>query len=123
MNHPQRISRKTIIIFLALPLALALAPFTWDLASEASGHKRRIQHKVVMISIDGLRPDFYLHSGFDTPALKKLKQTGAYAEGVTAVFPTVTYPNHVSLVTGVNPNIHGVLSNTLFSWGEGPLGP
>ena len=39
---------------------------------------------------------------------------GAYATGVRGVIPTVTYPSHATLVTGVSPAIHGIHSNTTF---------
>jgi len=37
-----------------------------------------------------------------------------FADGLTGVFPTVTYPSHTTLVTGVSPNAHGILGNGLF---------
>src|SRR5689334_4548149 len=84
-------------------------------------HAERVDRKVVMISIDSLRPEFYLSKDFDSPTLKQLVATGAYAEGVTSVFPSVTYPNHTALVTGVYTGKHGVLSNSLYDATQGPL--
>lgn len=78
------------------------------------------QKKVLLISIDGLRPEFYLSNTFETPALKALKNAGAWATSSMPVFPSVTYPNHTSLITGVYAGKHGVLSNSLFSWEKGP---
>jgi predicted AlkP superfamily pyrophosphatase or phosphodiesterase len=78
------------------------------------------KEKVVLVSIDGFRPDFYLNPAFDTPLLKSLAKNGAHAEAMEPVFPSVTYPNHTTLVTGVYPQEHGILSNTKFNWKEGP---
>lgn len=89
------------------------------MASETTG--RAVQRKVVMISIDGLRPEFYSDSKFNAPTLKWLAARGARASGMEATFPTVTYPNHTTLVTGVPTAKHGVLSNTRFDWKAGPL--
>ncbi len=36
---------------------------------------------------------------------------GAYAEGVIGVLPTVTWPNHMTLITGVPPAVHGIYDN------------
>ena len=83
----------------------------------AMGSKRL---KVVMISIDGLRPEFYTNAEFVAPTLKRLARNGAVATGMLASFPSVTYPNHTSLITGVQPKDHGILSNTLFHWDTGP---
>ena len=45
------------------------------------------------------------------PTLRALAERGTVADGVTAVFPTTTWPTHVSLVTGVKPARHGVVAN------------
>ena len=87
---------------------------------QSSQINKTIKKKVVLISIDGFRPDFYLDENFNTPHLKSLAQTGLYASGMLSVFPSVTYPNHTTLVTGKYPADHGILSNTRFNWNSGP---
>ena len=75
------------------------------------------RHSVLMISIDGLRPDYVTHAGehqLKIPTLRRFLTEGAYADGVVGVFPTVTYPSHTTLVTGVWPAEHGILNNTRF---------
>lgn len=72
------------------------------------------QKHVVLVTIDGFRPDFYLEEKWDTPNLKQLKSLGIYARGVNSVFPSVTYPSHTTIVTGVQPSEHGITSNALF---------
>ena len=72
---------------------------------------------VIMISIDGLRPDYVTGAdthGLKIPALRRFVTEGAFAEGVQGVIPTVTYPSHTTLITGVWPAKHGILSNTIF---------
>ncbi len=72
---------------------------------------------VLMISIDGLRPADVLEGrarGFETPNLSRIVRDGAWASGVRNALPTVTYPNHTTLVTGAWPAVHGVASNTVF---------
>jgi predicted AlkP superfamily pyrophosphatase or phosphodiesterase len=72
---------------------------------------------LVMISVDGLRPDYVTAAdahGAKVPNLRKFMKEGAYAEGVTGVVPTVTYPSHTTLVTGVWPAKHGIWANTTF---------
>ena len=72
---------------------------------------------LVMISIDGLRPDYVTAAdahGAKVPNLRRFLKEGAYAEGVTGVVPTVTYPSHTTLVTGVWPATHGIWANTTF---------
>jgi predicted AlkP superfamily pyrophosphatase or phosphodiesterase len=72
---------------------------------------------VLMISIDGLRPGDVLDAdarGFSAPVLKKLVADGVYASGVRNALPTVTYPNHTTLITGVWPARHGIANNPTF---------
>ena len=83
---------------------------------------RRDAH-VIMISIDGLVPDYYTapaQSGLKVPNLTKMKLGGSYAEGVEGIFPTVTYPAHTTMITGVRPAVHGILQNRPF---EEPTAP
>ena len=72
---------------------------------------------LVLISVDGLRPDYIAAAdqhGGKVPTLKRFLKEGAYAEGVTRVVSTVTYPSHTTLMTGVWPAKHGIWANTTF---------
>jgi predicted AlkP superfamily pyrophosphatase or phosphodiesterase len=72
---------------------------------------------VLMISIDGLKPEYVTHAdehGLRIPTLRRFMTEGVYAEGVVGVVPTVTYPSHTTLITGVWPAEHGILNNQLF---------
>jgi predicted AlkP superfamily pyrophosphatase or phosphodiesterase len=80
--------------------------------AEQAGRPSPERH-VVIVSIDGLRPDFYLDEVWAAPELRALLKAGSHARAAEGVFPTVTYPNHATIVTGVRPARHGVLSNTI----------
>ena len=72
---------------------------------------------VLMISIDGLRPADVLDAnkrGLKIPNLSAFVKNGASATGVRGVLPTVTYPNHTTLITGLSPAQHGIANNTTF---------
>jgi predicted AlkP superfamily pyrophosphatase or phosphodiesterase len=72
---------------------------------------------VLMISIDGLSPAYVLKAdahGLKAPTLRRFLTEGSYAEGVVGVVPTVTYPSHTTLVTGVWPGEHGIEANVTF---------
>jgi predicted AlkP superfamily pyrophosphatase or phosphodiesterase len=72
---------------------------------------------VLMISIDGLRPadvQDAAQRGLKIPNLVALETTGAYAQTVTGVMPTLTYPSHTTLITGVSPAKHGIANNLTF---------
>lgn len=69
---------------------------------------------VIVVSIDGLRPEFYLDPSWNAVNLCMMKDNGVYAEGVQGVFPSVTYPSHTAIMTGALPIRHGVYYNVFF---------
>lgn len=68
---------------------------------------------VILISIDGFRPDFYLDKAWPAPTLQAMMKEGAHAKGVRCIFPSVTYPSHTTLITGALPARHGITYNTM----------
>jgi len=66
--------------------------------------------KVVLILVDGLRPDGLLGCG--NPFVEKLISQSAHALDAATVFPSVTLPCHMSLFHSVDPDRHGILTNT-----------
>jgi arylsulfatase A-like enzyme len=84
------------------------------LAAAVTAAARTPDRHVVLISIDALRPDFYLDDAYATPELRALVKAGAHARAAESVFPTVTYPSHASIATGVRPLRHGIPFNVLF---------
>ena len=70
------------------------------------------ENHVVLISIDGLRPEFYLDPQWGMVNVRQGMAKGAYAEGVRGSFPTVTYPSHTTIISGVLPAKHGIYYNT-----------
>jgi predicted AlkP superfamily pyrophosphatase or phosphodiesterase len=78
---------------------------------------RGVAVPVILISIDGLKPDYVLEADkhkLKIPNLRRLVKEGSYAANVTGVEPTVTYPSHTTMVTGVSPAKHGIYNNTTF---------
>ena len=76
---------------------------------------------VIVVTIDGLLPDSYLNPaahGLSVPTLTSLVARGASSGGALSVFPSVTYPAHTSIASGVVPARHGVFTNAIFD----PLG-
>ncbi len=65
---------------------------------------------VILISVDGFRSD-YLDRGV-TPHMSALADRGVRAD-MRAAFPTKTFPNHYTLVTGLRPDRHGLVDNVM----------
>lgn len=66
---------------------------------------------VVVISVDGLPAAYGNDPKVPIPTIRKLMAKGVTAEGVVVSNPSVTWPNHTSMMTGVRPERHGVLFN------------
>lgn len=66
---------------------------------------------LILVSIDGFRPD-YLQRGV-TPNLTELAAKGVRAEAMRPSFPSLTFPNHYTLVTGMRPDRNGIVGNTM----------
>lgn len=87
------------------------------LAVSADAQVQQPRPAVILISIDGLKPEYVLDSGahgLKIPNLCRFLREGAYSTGVHGVVPTVTYPSHTTLITGVAPAKHGIYANTTF---------
>ncbi len=71
-----------------------------------------VKKKLIIISIDALGAmDIELHKD-KLPTLSQLINEGSHVEKVKGIYPTLTYPSHVTLMTGEYPNKHGVVNNT-----------
>lgn len=96
-------------ILLSGSILLGLTPLATHAASDDP--KDRL---VVMISVDGLASFYFDDPKAEMPTLRKLAAEGARSTMMKASTPTVTWPNHTTLVTGVNPAKHGVTGNNCF---------
>jgi predicted AlkP superfamily pyrophosphatase or phosphodiesterase len=77
---------------------------------------------VILITIDGFPAWIWKDPNLVIPNLRRLAANGAVAERMTVSNPSITWINHTTLVTGVNPRRHGVLFNGLLMRG-GPTDP
>lgn len=66
----------------------------------------------ILVSIDGFRPDYL--NAVNAPVLSRLATEGVVAPGgMRPSYPSSTFPNHYTLVTGLRPDHHGIVSNTM----------
>jgi len=72
---------------------------------------------LILISLDGFRWDYLEKT--DAPALRSLVSRGVRAEALIASFPTKTFPNHYTIVTGLYPGHHGIVANNILDAGTG----
>ena len=71
--------------------------------------------RVIVISIDGFASFYWRDPAVRAPVLRRPAERGVLAAGMECVFPSTTWPTHVSLVTGVSPRAHGVVANHILN--------
>jgi len=100
--------RFSLSLFLLLPLSGILFFQSCNTPDDDVANTR----KVLLISIDGFMPDYF--TNFDTPALDHLASSGVLADHMIPVFPTKTFPNHYSIVTGLYTENTGIIANNMY---------
>lgn len=78
----------------------------------ASHAGRSLRPTVILISFDGFRWDYPTKA--PTPNLTRLMARGVRAENLIPIFPSVTFPNHYTIVTGLYAEHHGIVGNTIW---------
>lgn len=79
-------------------------------AGLAAGTERRLTPHLIIISIDGLRPDAI--ERYSARTLLRLLSEGAYTLEAETIYPSKTLPSHTSMLTGLPPSEHGVTWNS-----------
>lgn len=79
----------------------------------------RLTDRVVLVSVDGLRPDAIAR--FKARTLQRLMDEGSYTLSATTILPSKTLPSHTSMLTGEPPERHGILWNTAFEDAPGTI--
>ncbi len=83
----------------------------WVAAAAVAGAAESI---VILVSLDAFRWDYLEKYAVETPRLRQLAADGVRAERMISCFPTLTFPNHYSIVTGLRPEHHGIVANTFY---------
>ncbi len=103
--------RRSRLLPLALAAALACAALAAAPVAQAPAAPR-LRPTVVLISFDGFRWDY--RSKAPTPNLDALAARGVAAENMIPSFPSKTFPNHYTIVTGLYPGHHGIVANNIY---------
>ncbi len=105
---------RTLSIFIGtLLLATCSIPTRLNIPTIAiTDHPK---YKLLLILIDGLRADALEHG--QAPQLARLASDGVHARWMTPSYPALTLPNAYTLITGLRPDHHGIVHNTM----EDPL--
>lgn len=115
----------SIAALVLLSMACGRAQFTLAPPGSAPGvvtarvQALALSSNVLLVSIDGLRPDAI--QAFNAPTLGRLVREGSFTLAATTTMPSKTLPSHTSMLTGEPPDRHGVLWNTAFEDAPGTL--
>jgi len=102
-------------LFGSLALLLAVLTtllFPAILLVAQSNSPANLKPTVILISIDGFRFDYPEKA--ETPNLHSVIASGVRADGLIPQFPTLTFPNHYAIVTGLLPAHNGIVANTMY---------
>ncbi len=80
-------------------------------ATPPDTERTRIARHVILVGLDGFRPDYLDRA--EAPRLRALAERGVRAERMLPVFPSKTFPNHYSIVTGLWAEEHGIVANNM----------
>jgi len=107
-----------------MPRRSVLAALLFAAAACAARHPAatvaEAPQSVLLISIDGFRWDYVDRPG--AAHLRAIAASGVRAERMVPSFPSLTFPNHYTIVTGLYPEHHGIVSNTMVVPGLGRFG-
>ena len=102
---------KNFKVLLSIYL-LFIASCSESMKSNSSNNYLEPSTPLILISIDGFRWDYFDKA--DTPNFDKVINNGIQAEGLKTVYPSKTFPNHISIITGNYPSNHGIISNYFY---------
>ena len=104
---------RSVIVFVAAVLAAVVSAAPPRVTAQTPAAPL-----LILISIDGFRWDYFDRAPL--PNLQALAARGVRSQGLILAFPTVTFPNHFTIVTGLWPDHHGVIANAMVDPRIGP---
>lgn len=121
------IFRRLALVLTLLPLGCArtatappqqTASIRTPDGTNGTNHRRVIDRDyVVLVSYDGLRHDYL--DRVETPAFDRMAATGVVADALIPVYPSLTFPSHYSIATGMYPSRHGIIGNQFYDPARG----
>ena len=103
----QKVALLMVLAIMVLLLTLRFAP-----AQDGSGPDKDLKPTVILVSIDGFHPAYL--DKYSAPTLSMLARQGVRARWMTPVYPSLTFPNHYSIATGLYPDNHGIVGNIFY---------
>ena len=103
---------KRLVTLAVVVVATVASAWAQSPTSGTNRPEHRDKAYVILVSLDGFRADYL--DRFELPNLRRIMRRGVRARWMNPVFPTLTFPNHYSLVTGLYPEHHGIVANSFY---------
>eukprot|EP01084_Bolivina_argentea_P098156 176430_1 len=108
----------TILILIVLVIIcfvfIMIFVYTDLFRSSSSSDQCKTDRKLIIISLDGFRSQYFQNENISTPNLDYIKETGVHIKRLIPTYPSMTFPTHYSIVTGLYPGDHGIVSNSFW---------
>ncbi len=111
-HRPFLLSTLSLLIVLLAANLVGQGCQNTQQAGYEQADKNRLAPTVILVSLDGFRPDYL--DRYEAPTLRRLASEGVQSKGMIPSFPTKTFPNHYTVVTGLYPENHGIVANTMY---------
>ncbi len=102
--------------YFSYALRFSLLFFVLSHPGNSAAIPTKVGKTLLLISMDGFRWDYMDKA--PTPQLHALAKRGVRAKGLQPVFPTLTFPNHYTIITGLYPEHHGIIGNEMYDPGS-----
>lgn len=103
-----RKSLSQLLLLLVMLSGIVIAP-----AQNVPKAIKDLKPTVILISLDGFRPDYL--DKYPAPTLSLLAKQGVRAKWMTPSFPSLTFPNHYAVATGLYPDHNGIVANNIYA--------
>ncbi len=104
MKREHSVKSSSLLLLAVLLLTVSLSSFAQPIGD--------LRPTVILISLDGFRYDYL--AKYKPPHLSALARAGVRARWLTPSFPSKTFPNHYTIATGLYPQNHGIVENSVY---------
>jgi len=104
--------RPKITLLMAFAIMALLLTLRFGAMQSSGGQDTDLKSTVILISIDGFHPDYL--DRYPAPTLSMLARQGVRARWMIPVYPSLTFPTHYTIATGLYPDNHGIAGNNIY---------
>ena len=104
----------SLIVIIAISIIITLIIVLEPFSSSSSSSSIEFDRYLIIISLDGFRSDYFDNPNISSPNIHEIAKNGVHIKRLIPVYPSLTFPNHYSIATGLYPGDHGIVSNSFW---------